>query len=102
MQHLPRSMRVPGMNQVTQTQSSAELLSLLACPVCRGSLAEQSSGYACSKCGKRFPEVRGVVRFVDEGNYADSFGYQWKRFQTTQLDNERRNISEQDFIDKTG
>jgi len=43
-----------------------------------------------------------VVRFVDEGNYADSFGYQWQQFQRTQLDDANRNRSEQDFIRKTG
>ncbi|HET7207524.1 MAG TPA: class I SAM-dependent methyltransferase [Terriglobales bacterium] len=29
--------------------------------------------------------MRGVVRFVDKSNYADSFGYQWKSFSRTQL-----------------
>jgi 2-polyprenyl-3-methyl-5-hydroxy-6-metoxy-1,4-benzoquinol methylase len=43
-----------------------------------------------------------VVRFVDEHNYADSFGYQWQRFQRTQMDHSARNLSERDFIRKTG
>jgi SAM-dependent methyltransferase len=87
---------------MTQTQDFGDLLTLLCCPVCRGSLVRQESGFSCPSCGRRFPEVRGVVRFVDEDNYADSFGYQWQRFQRTQLDNANRNLSEQDFIRKTG
>jgi len=63
---------------MTQTQDFGDLLTLLCCPVCRGSLVNQDSGFSCPSCGKRFPEVRGVVRFVDEDNYADSFGYQWQ------------------------
>jgi len=46
--------------------------------------------------------VRGILRFVDESNYADSFGYQWQRFDRTILDRADRNRSEQDFIRKTG
>jgi len=87
---------------MTQTQDFGDLLTLLCCPVCRGSLVNHDSGFSCPSCGKRFPEVRGVVRFVDEDNYADSFGYQWHRFQRTQLDNANRNLSERDFVRKTG
>jgi SAM-dependent methyltransferase len=81
---------------------STELLALLRCPSCRSTLVKQESGYACSSCKRIFPEVRGVARFVDEGNYADSFGYQWQQFQRTQLDHANRNLSEGDFIRKTG
>src|SRR5271155_1316131 len=74
----------------------------LCCPVCRGQLVKRESGLSCPSCGGSFPEVRGVVRFVDETNYADSFGYQWQRFQLTQMDHEGRNLSELDFARKTG
>jgi SAM-dependent methyltransferase len=79
-------------------------MALLRCPVCTSPLVEVENGYSCSSasCGQRFPEVRGVARFVDEGNYADSFGYQWGRFQRTQLDHAARNLSETDFARKTG
>jgi SAM-dependent methyltransferase len=87
---------------LTQFLSPPELLALLRCPACRSSLASSESGLSCPNCGRRFPEVRGVIRFVDEGNYADSFGYQWKSFQRTQLDQADRNLSEQDFTRKTG
>jgi SAM-dependent methyltransferase len=43
--------------------------------------------------------VRGVVRFVDAHNYADSFGYQWQTFSKTQL---RPEFSERNFQRKTG
>jgi SAM-dependent methyltransferase len=89
---------------MTETRLPADLLALLRCPVCKSSLVELENGYSCSSasCGRRFPEVRGVARFVDEGNYADSFGYQWQRFQRTQLDHAARNLSETDFARKTG
>lgn len=36
--------------------------------------------------GRRFPVVDGIPRFVDDKNYAASFGDQWLRFPKTQLD----------------
>jgi SAM-dependent methyltransferase len=83
-------------------RASEDLLTLLCCPVCRASLAKQENGYSCPSCGRSFPEVRGVLRFVDQSNYADSFGYQWHQFNRTQLDDPSRNFSEPDFIKKTG
>jgi SAM-dependent methyltransferase len=81
---------------------SEDLLTLLCCPACKASLVKQESGYSCSSCGLNFPEVRGVLRFVDQNNYADSFGYQWHQFNKTQLDDASRNFSEPDFVKKTG
>jgi len=78
------------------------MLTLLCCPACRSSLVRGENGYSCSSCGRSFPEVRGVVRFVDPSNYADSFGYQWRQFAKTQLDDASRNLSEPDFVKKTG
>jgi len=46
--------------------------------------------------------VRGVPRFVAEQDYADSFGYQWHRFDKTQLDHAGKYESEPDLIRKTG
>jgi SAM-dependent methyltransferase len=87
---------------LTQLPLPPEILALLRCPVCRASLANAEGGLRCTACGRNFPEVRGVLRFVEESNYADSFGYQWQRFQKTQLDREDKNISEGDFSEKTG
>jgi SAM-dependent methyltransferase len=36
--------------------------------------------------GRMFPIVRGIPRFADAGNYAESFGLQWNRFARVQLD----------------
>jgi len=98
----PGRTSLSGESELTQFPLSSELLALLRCPTCRASLASSGSGLHCSACGLRFPEIRGVLRFVEEGNYADSFGYQWGRFQTTQLDDADKNMSELDFIQKTG
>jgi SAM-dependent methyltransferase len=87
---------------LTQFLSPSDLLTLLRCPTCRGSLENAEGGLKCPVCGRHFPEVRGVLRFVGEGNYADSFGYQWKSFQRTQLDQVDNDLSERDFIRKTG
>jgi SAM-dependent methyltransferase len=46
--------------------------------------------------------VNDVVRFVPERTYADSFGYQWHCYSTTQLDSSRAYGSEKDFLKKTG
>jgi len=89
-------------DNMTQTQDFGDLLTLLCCPVCRGSLVNQDSGFSCPSCGKRFPEVRGVVRFVDEDNYADSFGYQWQPISANSTGQCNRNLSERDFVRKTG
>ncbi|MGH6783722.1 MAG: hypothetical protein ACREBP_03770, partial [Sphingomicrobium sp.] len=36
--------------------------------------------------GARFPIVAGVPRFCEADNYTASFGMQWNRFDTTQID----------------
>jgi SAM-dependent methyltransferase len=87
---------------VSSLRIAPDLLALLRCPICKSSLATSEGGLACTACHRCFPEIRGVLRFVDEHNYADSFGYQWHRFQRTQLDRAGTNFSEQDFIEKTG
>jgi SAM-dependent methyltransferase len=62
-----------------------EILPHLRCPACACRLQELNEGVICSCCQKRFPLVRGVLRFADSGNYVDSFGYQWQKFSRTQL-----------------
>lgn len=75
---------------------------LLQCTDCHSALEKQTDGYQCPSCHRQFPNVRGVIRFVDEKSYADSFGYQWRSFDKTQLDHSGRNLSEVDFIRKVG
>ena len=88
--------------QRAESTGPFDLHALLRCPSCHGSLTAQDGGYACLTCARRFPRVRGVVRFVEEGSYADSFSYQWAKFDRTQLDHAKRSLSEQDLLDKTG
>jgi len=56
----------------------------------------------CSGCSRSFPLERGIARFVSPENYADSFGFQWQRYDRTQLDDATCTISEVDFMRKTG
>lgn len=72
------------------------LLALLACPHCRSRLflkeealrgQEIVSGFlGCNGCGRAYPVVGGIPRFVPANNYASSFSFEWNRFRTTQLD----------------
>jgi len=79
-----------------------EVRGLLRCPNCRGPLNQQGTGYRCSGCGRSIPSVNGVARFVDAQNYADTFGFQWKRYARTQLDSNEVRDSEHHFRIKTG
>jgi len=64
---------------------AADLLNILCCPMCRGQLEQEQPGCRCLRCGKVFPLVKGVLRFVSEHNYAETFGYQWQVFSRTQF-----------------
>lgn len=71
-------------------------LRFLACPGCKGDLqlheqerqgAEVTEGtLACPRCRREYAIARGVPRFVEQADYASSFGYQWNRFREIQLD----------------
>jgi SAM-dependent methyltransferase len=93
---------MPTTENQTPLPLSAELLELLRCPACRAALNEEGTGYVCSGCQRSFPLERGVIRFVDAENYADSFGFQWQRYARTQLDDAQSQESEKDFHRKTG
>jgi len=77
----------------------ADVVPLMRCIACGSCLVVQEPGLACSGCGRKFPEVRHVLRFVEEHSYADSFAYQWRAFDKTQLNPP---ASEWDFRKKTG
>jgi SAM-dependent methyltransferase len=69
-------------------------LEVYACPRCRAALGVvEGAGdpleqgiVACTGCAERFAVRDGIVRFVGSDNYAKNFGFQWNRFQSTQLD----------------
>jgi SAM-dependent methyltransferase len=63
----------------------------------------KGEGYADSE-GNYFPLIRGALRIVNENNYTDSFGFQWNKFQATQIDRESKNSSQskERFFAETG
>jgi 2-polyprenyl-3-methyl-5-hydroxy-6-metoxy-1,4-benzoquinol methylase len=74
----------------------------LRCLACHATLNQRKDELLCSGCGKRYPVVDGVVRFVDAQHYAGSFGFQWKIHARTQLDTASNDSSERTFIRRTG
>ncbi len=91
-----------------------KLLEVLACPKCMGELdchasetgadGEIESGrLECRACGGDYPIVAGIPRFVGPENYAASFGYQWNRFRSEQIDAANETgLSERRFYSETG
>jgi SAM-dependent methyltransferase len=79
-----------------------QVLAILCCLSCRGKLGSEQGGLACLECGRKYPLVKDVFRFVDAEHYAGSFGFQWLTFSDTQLDNAESQRSEGDFRRRTG
>lgn len=44
--------------------------------------------------GVFFPRIDGVVRVVNSSNYTDNFGFQWNKFEKTQIDRVHRDLSQ--------
>jgi uncharacterized protein YbaR (Trm112 family) len=89
------------------------LLELTVCPACKGSLeavVDRSAGeeivagrLACAPCRAAYPIVDGIPRFVTADLYAASFGDQWHRFRTVQMDSAKGTTESADgFARKTG
>ena len=67
-----------------------DLVEHLCCPTCRADLAlevetEQAGGVetgslGCDSCGRSYPILRGVPRFVQSDGYVKSFSYEWNRW----------------------
>ena len=87
---------------------------LFACIACGSSLRAEANPSAanngnivdgqltCTGCGKTFPIVRSMPRFVPSEEYAQSFGYQWNRFDRLQLDRHMGNdLSRERFFKTT-
>lgn len=78
------------------------LISNLACPICQQPLRKSGNKLACSGCPRTFPILNEIPRFVPQENYAKSFGLQWNRFASTQIDSKiGTNRSERRFRDET-
>jgi SAM-dependent methyltransferase len=88
------------------------LISSLRCTKCAStvSIAQRSMRdgeietglLACPNCSNIYQIQNFIPRFVSSGNYANSFGFQWNRFQKTQLDSYTgTTISRDRFIRQT-
>lgn len=81
---------------------SVEFETILRCLNCGASVErEHAGGFLCRACGHAYPKVNGIARFVDAQKYAASFGYQWHRYQKTQLDHDEVVESDRHFRMKT-
>lgn len=80
----------------------SRVVAILHCLVCHNRLERSPDGLVCRGCGKLYPAINGVVRFVDAQNYAGSFGFQWKIHARTQLDDAGNRRSEIAFHRRTG
>jgi 2-polyprenyl-3-methyl-5-hydroxy-6-metoxy-1,4-benzoquinol methylase len=75
---------------------------LIECLECKSKLAPLDGQYRCEQCGIGYPVFNDVLRFVSAENYAGSFGFQWNRFEKTQIDSSiKTNRSESRFLDET-
>jgi 2-polyprenyl-3-methyl-5-hydroxy-6-metoxy-1,4-benzoquinol methylase/uncharacterized protein YbaR (Trm112 family) len=73
----------------------AEALETYRCPRCKAGplnlVAEALNGSMqqalhCPGCSASYDVLKGVPRFVPDAQYAGSFGFQWNKFRSTQLD----------------
>ena len=65
-----------------------------------GTIAEGQ--LVCTSCARTFPIVRSMPRFVPTEEYAQTFGYQWNRFDKLQLDRHMGNdLSRERFFTTT-
>ncbi|MGA2978963.1 MAG: class I SAM-dependent methyltransferase [Terriglobales bacterium] len=95
---------MPTATQPVQSPLSADLQAILSCLSCGSKLeSDQAAGYFCPACKRVYPNVQGIARFVDAQHYAASFGFQWHRYQKTQLDSDKDELreSERHFLAKT-
>lgn len=93
---------MPITEEQVQSPLSAELQAILRCLDCGSKLESDSAGgYVCPSCKRAYPFVNGIARFVEAQHYAASFGFQWHRYQKTQLDHDEVRESERHFAMKT-
>lgn len=92
---------MPLTDRQTVVPAAEAVIELLRCPECENALARQPGEYRCS-CGRAYPVRDGVACFVDPRNYAESFGFQWRRYARTQLDEGEVRESELHFRRTTG
>ncbi len=85
-------------------------LRFLVCPGCQGELALRANvgsieviqgSLGCRECGRAYPVVGGVPRFVSDGAYASSFGDQWNWFRAVQLDSRNGTRESETMLEAT-
>ena len=92
---------MPAVQHLKSSSAKSDVLSLampiLVCPACGAGLELKDSVTQCRDCGLIYSrDLRnGVISFVEEESYAESFSLQWKTFSREQLDNDRLQDSEQ-------
>lgn len=76
----------------------------LKCVRCSTVALEEGRGaWACPSCKASFPIRGGIPRSVGGEWYSESFGFQWKRFEGSQLDSANGTTRSRDtFLQKTG
>lgn len=89
-----RNPNTPGLDE--------SVLAILRCLGCRSPLQQIADALLCPECGRKYPVVKGVARFVDAQHYAGSFGFQWQIYARTQLDSSQSDRSETAFRRRTG
>jgi 2-polyprenyl-3-methyl-5-hydroxy-6-metoxy-1,4-benzoquinol methylase len=93
---------MPITEQPVQSPLCADLQAILRCLSCGSKLeSDQAAGFLCPACKRVYPNAQGIARFVDAQYYAASFGFQWHRYQKTQLDHDELRESERHFLAKT-
>ena len=94
---------MPITEQLVQSRLSADLQAILRCLGCGGKLESDQCRRLSSvrPANAPIPTCKGIARFVDAQHYAASFGFQWHRYQTTQLDHDEVRESERNFRMKT-
>jgi len=80
----------------------SEILAILRCLECPNQLDQHPDGLVCCGCGRQYPALHGVVRFVDAQAYTGSFGFQWKIHARTQLDDAEDHRNDIAFRRRTG
>ncbi len=94
---------MPITEEQMQSALSADLQAILSCLGCAGKLeSDHAGGFICRACQRVYPNANGIARFVDAQHYAASFGFQWHRYQTTQLGDGEKPAEDRDFRMKTG
>jgi ubiquinone/menaquinone biosynthesis C-methylase UbiE len=93
---------MPTTEEPVQSPLSADVQTILRCLNCGGKLeSDAAGGYVCAGCQRAYPNVNGIARFVDTQQYAASFGFQWHRYQKTQLDHDEVREADRNFRMKT-